>query len=112
MLRKACALSLLLLAFSPFTAPFSTCDLTTASTCPAKEEIRATRIPSVSAIGVDAAAARHPSEPPVAGRARFFVRSPVPPASSWRCDGGRHRPRARLVTRDLAPPGRPINLRV
>src|SRR5713226_4189997 len=76
MLRRAFAYWLLALAVSPFTAPFSTCELSTLSAERTGEEARVTRFPAPAAILVDASLPPvQQLDPPVAGRAKFFVTS-------------------------------------
>jgi hypothetical protein len=75
-LRKVAALWLLLLALSPFTAPFSTCDLSTFSAACATDGLHIGKLSPLAETLVDEALAQLQSpESPVAGRAKFFVRS-------------------------------------
>jgi hypothetical protein len=74
--RKAVAVWLLLLALSPFTAPFSTCDLSTFSNASATEGLHIGKLSPLAETLVDEALAQLQSpESPVAGRAKFFVHS-------------------------------------
>jgi len=75
-LRKAVAVWLLLLALSPFTAPFSTCDLSTFSNGSATEGLHIGKLSPLAETLVDEALAQLQSpESPAAGRAKFFVQS-------------------------------------
>jgi len=75
-LRKAVAVWLLLLALSPFTAPFSTCDLSTFSTTDATAGVHIGKLSPLAETLIDEALAQLQSpESPVAGRAKFFVNS-------------------------------------
>ena len=75
-LRKAVAVWLLLLALSPFTAPFSTCDLSTFSSASATAGLHIGKLSPLAETLVDEALAQLQSpESPAAGRAKFFVNS-------------------------------------
>ena len=75
-LRKAIAVWLLLLALSPFTAPFSTCDLSTFSNTSAAAAVHIGKLPPLTETLVDEALAQLQSpESPAAERAKFFVNS-------------------------------------
>jgi hypothetical protein len=72
--RKAVAVWLLLLALSPFTAPFSTCDLSALSSRSPTGGFHFGTLSPPSETLVDEAIAQLQSpESPVAGRAKFFV---------------------------------------
>lgn len=73
-LRKTVAVWLLLLALSPFTAPFSTCDLSVFSNGSATEGLHIGKLFPLAETLVEKALAQLQSpESPVAGRAKFFV---------------------------------------
>src|SRR5262249_45044924 len=75
-LRKTIAVWLLLLALSPFTAPFSTCDLSTFSLAHAASGVRVGKLSPLSETLIDEALAElQSSESPVAGRTRFLIHS-------------------------------------
>src|SRR5690242_2843565 len=85
--RKTIALWLVLLALSPFTAPFSTCDLSALSTGDSNQSAPAAKLITFAQTAVDALLTSHSQELPAAGRTRFVVRSaaaclpqPVAPA--------------------------------
>lgn len=75
-LRKAAALWLLLLALSPFTAPFSTCDLSTLSNGYIPRDPHIGKLSRSAETVVDELLAQLQSpEAPAAGRTKFFVTS-------------------------------------
>ena len=79
MFRQVLSCWLVVLALSPFTAPFCTCDLSTllAKHAGAEHEPQWTYVDADAATTVASPMALlHPSEPPVTGRARFVAGPP------------------------------------
>jgi hypothetical protein len=75
--RKAVALWVLLLALSPFTAPFATCDLSALSSATARQNACTGKVSPGAAMLVDVVVAQGQSpESPASGRAKFVVNSP------------------------------------
>jgi hypothetical protein len=89
-LRRFLAYVLIALAFSPFTRPFSTCDLSALFTKPITgafisqaprwasldTRVMRTQVPAVESVD-DALLQVRSAEPPVVGRARFATTSPA-----------------------------------
>jgi hypothetical protein len=74
--RRLLASLLIVLALSPFTAPFCTCDLSTLAAEYARSTTHFTTFATASAVGVDASSPLLSREPPAScGRPRFFVSS-------------------------------------
>jgi len=102
-LRKAVAVWLFLLALSPFTAPFSTCDLSTLSGVSATDALHIGKLSPRAETLVDEALAQLQSpESPVAGRGKFFVPSEVTALPHPPLHLGRRAQRTRGSSRPLS----------
>src|SRR5689334_8936092 len=74
--RKVAACWLILLALSPFTAPFATCDLTTLSSGVTSQTAHLTTFSPLGETLVDELLAQlHAPEAPAASRTKYFVQS-------------------------------------
>jgi hypothetical protein len=114
MLRRVFAFWLVILALSPFTAPFCTCDL---STLPSEQAthrrvVTDSTAASESVRGLSMSMAS-PAESPVAGRAKFFVTSQHHSLSGLLIlFGSAARAYALPIDRHLFPPGPAVSLRI
>jgi hypothetical protein len=106
MFRRLVASWFVLLALSPFTAPFVTCDLSAFRAEPRKAHLRADAPLGLPATIESSSARAHAHEPPAAGRARFAVSqqstSFLLPANQFGSVLSRPSDRAAI---HLAPPG-------
>jgi len=113
MFRRLVASWFVVLALSPFTAPFVTCDLSAFRPEPRTPHLRADAPLALPATLVSSPAQSHSTEPPAAGRARFVVRqqsaSFLFPSNEFRAALSRPSDDAAI---DLSPPGWSSSLRI
>jgi hypothetical protein len=113
MFRRIVASCFIVLALSPFTAPFSTCDLSALRADPPRQRLRETTPVPLPGTVVTSSIPERDSEPPAAGRARFVVSQQSAsfffPSTAFGAVMSRRSNGAAL---HLAPPGGNSSLRI